>query len=446
MLNFVFQGYTTTCSPCHRHCLTVLFSLVDFHKIATHCQTALIDQCLPFWLTNACDGLGGGYFDYLTPDGKSIDANKTVARQAEQVWAFAYLYTNIDAQPDWLDHALHGADFLAEHAHNSQMGCYTYLDRLGNPAATPATAQLLVYDPLTGARVAAAYAQIHQATGDDQWAMLAKQTFQATLRHYQTTREALLNTSPDHLQPLRHLSQPVALLRALVDARSLFATTDWKEATEPLLDEILTEFLDKRHDTLREYVGMGGAFSNTPEGRRIATGLTMDAASLLIDVGTLLGNRRLTLQATNWSLRTCEWAWPSRAEGRTEARTDDRQGLVRWLDWKDQPVAFEGDTQRLAADHLLALAALTNGYWHTRHPEAPRWIKRIYEYTFQHFPDTRPATSWHWGITSQQQPVSPFKATADTGCYALVRGLATTWQHLDQCALLQPVGLRGVGV
>ncbi|MEZ0487678.1 AGE family epimerase/isomerase [Fibrella aquatica] len=424
------------------HHLIVFYSLIDFHKIATHCQTALIDECLPFWLKYACDGLGGGYFDYLTTDGQSVDALKTVARQAEQVWAFAYLYTNIDAQPDWIDHALHGADFLAEHAHTPQMGCYTYLDRVGNPAVRPTSLQLTIHDPLTSARVAAAYAQIHQATGDDQWAMLAKQTFQAILRHYHESREALLSTPVDHLQPLQHLSQPVALLRALVDARPLFAATDWKETTEPLLNEILNEFLDKRHDIVREYVGAGGSFSNTPEGRRVATGLSMEAACLLIDVGTLLGNRKLTLQATNWCLRTCEWAWPARPEG----RTDDRQGLAKWVDWKDQPLVFEGDTHRLAADHLLALAALTNGYWHTRHPEAPRWIKRLYDYSFQHFPDSKPGSSWHLAIDSQQQPATSFKATAETGCYGLVRGLATTWQHLDQCALLQPTGVRGVGV
>ncbi|MEZ0541615.1 AGE family epimerase/isomerase [Fibrella arboris] len=415
--------------------------MIDFHKIATHCQTALIDECLPFWLKYACDGLGGGYFDYLTTDGHTVDAHKTVARQAEQVWAFAYLYTNIDAQPDWLDHALHGADFLAEHAHTPQMGCHTYLDRIGNPTCMATSTFLPVHDPLTGARVAAAYAQIHQATGDDQWAMLAKQTFQGILRAYQAHREARLSTSNEP-QPLSHLSQPLSLLRALVDARSLFAVTDWKEATEPLLDELLNEFLDKRHDVLREYVGPGGAFSNTPEGRRIATGLTMEAACLLIDVGTLLGNRKLTLQATNWCLRTCEWAWPVQPGG----RKDDRPGLDRWLDWKEQPLPFIGSDYRTATDHLSALAALTNGYWHTRHPEAPRWIKRIYDYTFQHFPDEKPATSWHLLLDTHLQPVNLFKATAETGCYALIRGLATTWQHLDQCALLQPVGIRGAGI
>ena len=337
------------------------------------------------------------------------------------------------------------------------MGCHTYLDRLGNPARSPTSSHLSLNDPLTGARVAAAYAQIHQATGDDQWAMLAKQTLQNTLRHYHAHREIGLNTPPEQPQPLRHLSQPLALLRALVDARPLFAQPDWKEATEPLLNEILSEFLDKRHDTLRHYVDSGGAFSNTPEGRQIATGLTMEAALLLIDVGTLLGNRKLTLQATNWCLHTCERAWlltqptarASRNQGRPESREQghaETQGLLRWLDWKEQPIPFEGATHRLAADHLLALAALANGYRHTRHPDTLPWIKRIYDYTFAHFPDRRPATTWHWVLSAQQQPVSPFKVTAETGCYALIRGLAITGQHLHQCALLQPAGSNRVGV
>ena len=414
--------------------------MIDFQKIATHCQTALVDECVPFWLKHACDGLGGGYFDFLTTDGTPLDAHKTVARQAEQVWTFAFLYTTVDAQPDWLDHALHGADFLAEHAHTPRMGCYAQLDRLGNPTRT--LSQSTEPDLLTAARVAAAYAQIHLATADDQWAMLAKQTFQTVLAQHQAASEARQLALPDQPQHLRHISQPLALLRALVDARSLFAAPDWKEATQPLLDELLTEFLDKRHDVLREFVGTGGAFSNTPEGRRLATGLAMEAATTLMDTGALLGNRKLILQAMNWCLRTCEWAWP---DHRAEGRTDERQGLARWLDWKQQPLIFDGADQHMAADHLMALNALTNGYRHTRHPDASRWIKRLYEYTIQHFPDARSGT-WPLALNAQQQPVNALRSTAEVGCYALIWGLASTTQYLTQCARLQPVGVREVGV
>ena len=421
---------------------------MDFQKIASDCQRALVHELIPFWLQHACDGIGGGYFDYLTATGQAIEANKQVARQAEQVWAFAYLYTTVGADPDWLDHAQHGADFLAQFAHTDQMACYTCLDRMGQPVAPtygPAT-----HDPLTSARVASAYAQMHLATADDQWAMLAKQTLSVALRHYQHEREkALANLNGP--VTLRHLSQPVALLRALLDARPLFALPGWKEAAEPLLDEILNDFLDKRQDLLREWVLPGGAFSHTPEGRRISTGLTMETAALLIDVGAMLGNRKLTIQAMNHCLRQCQWSWQGPTENRARnpvrnvTHIDDvTEGLVQWVDWKDLPMVFAGADHRLASVQVLALAALANGYRHTRHPDGPPWLSRIADYTFSQFPDHQ-RSGWHMSLDAHHQPLNLFRTTADEGSYALVRGLADAWRYLDQCAKLQPTGVRGAG-
>ncbi|MBO0937539.1 AGE family epimerase/isomerase [Fibrella sp. HMF5335] len=421
--------------------------MFDFSKIASDCQRALVDDLIPFWLRHACDGIGGGYFDYLTATGQAIEADKQVARQAEQVWAFAYLYTTVEADPDWLDHAQHGADFLAQFAHTDQMACYTRLDRMGQPIAP--THGSATHDPLTGARVASAYAQMHLATADDQWAMLAKQTLHIALRHYQTAREKALAATTEPVA-LRHLSWPVALLRALLDARPLFTLPDWKEAAEPLLDEILNEFLDKRQDILREWVLPGGAFSHTPEGRRVSTGLTMETTDLLIDVGVMLGNRKLILQAMTECLRQCQWAWqgpaedhPARNAPRAMSASADvsTQGLVQWVDWKDLPVVFADANHRLASVHGLALAALANGYLHTRHPDGPRWLHRVANYAFGHFSDPR-HKAWHMSLSAQNQLVSAFKTTADNGCYALIRGLASTWQYLEQCAKLQPTGIR----
>ncbi len=406
----------------------------DFRPLAAQCQHALLEQCLPFWLKYACDGLGGGYFEYLAADGSTLEANKTVARQAEQVWAFAWLYTTLDAQPDWLDHALHGADFLAEHAHDSQLACYTTLDRLGNPIAL--MQQPLTHDPLTTARVAAAYAQMHLATGHDEWARLAKQTFQTLLVPYQTHRHTRLVAPPTQPQPLKPLSQPVAVLRALLDSQHLFTPADWKEATEPLLDELLTDFLDRRHDQFREFVGPGGAFSNTPEGRRLHTNLSVQAAAVVLETGAKLGNRKLVQQATNWVLALCERTWPT-APARPNRLAGPPvlvQGLPHYTDSKGQPMPFAEAGQRHAATHALALAMLANGYRHTRHSNVPDWLERLCQYTFQHFPATEPSYPWHPILP----PTDPFVATPSTGCYGLIRGLAETRHYLTLCQQPEP--------
>ena len=285
-----------------------------------------------------------------------------------------------------------------------------------------------------------AYAQMYVATGQDQWARLAKQTFQTLLAPYQAHRHARLVAPPNQPQPLKHLSQPVALLRALLDSQHLFAPTDWKDAAEPLLDELLTDFLDRRHNQLREFVGPGGAFSNTPHGRRLNTGLTVQAAAVVMETGQRLGHRKLVLQATDWCLRLCERTWPTSPPHRLAGPPP--QGLPCYTDSKDQPISFAEATHRHADTHLLALAALANGYRHTRHPAAPGWITRLYTYTFQHFPAPLPGYPWQVVLP----PTDAFVATPATGCYGLIRGLAHTRHWLEQCQHPEPVTPRRVVV
>lgn len=392
--------------------------MLNFQKLSADYQQALLRQVVPFWLKNGVDEQCGGYFDLLSSTGEPIQGDKFIALQAQQAWAFSWLYNSFDGQLKWLEHARHGITFLNEFAHDVTLNCYSQVDRRGRSVATT---ENIIPDSFT----VMAYAQFHQATGEDEWAMLAKQTFSNLLRRWDTiwTEQA---QSIGGFRTLWHLSEPTAALKALLDLKPLVDEESWKETAETILQRLLREFLDRRTDTLRECILPGGAFLNTPEGRRQNVGLTFQTANFLLDLCAESGNRKLAIQSLAWCLRLCEQAWDEAAGG-----------LCEFIDSKHEPSILP-DSGKWAWVQLEAIAVLIKGYFYTHHPDCPKWFKRIHDFTFDHFPDLK-HLGWHLAIDSNHQPLLKAKAVPTVGCFSIIRCLAETSQLLTQCAQLQPV-------
>ncbi|MBD2756964.1 AGE family epimerase/isomerase [Spirosoma validum] len=402
--------------------------MLDFQKLSAQYQQALLRQVVPFWLKHSRDGQCGGYSDMLTATGEAVDGDKFVTLQAQQLWAFSWLHNTFDGQSAWLDHARHGANFLNQFAHDATLNCYSQLDRRGRPVTSAST-------PVPDCYLVMAYAQFHKSTAEDEWAMLAKQTFSNVMKRREVTRLEQ-STAIGGFRQLQHLSEPIAVLKATLEMQPLLDEETWKQNIDLVLLEILYEFVDRRSDILREYVLPEGAFSNTPEGRRLNVGLTFQTANYLFDLyakSRLMKtaqpgpvNRKLATQVVTWCLQLCEQAWD-----------ETTSGLNQYVDCKGAPFIFPDWQQKWAWVHIEAIAALLKGYVHTRNPDCLKWFKRIHDYTFQYFPDLK-HTGWHVVIDQHGQPLLPVKALPSLGCYSLIRCLAETAQTLMKCEPLQP--------
>ncbi|SFD77155.1 AGE family epimerase/isomerase [Spirosoma endophyticum] len=411
----------------------------DFQKLSALYQQALLRQVVPFCLKHGRDDQYGGYFDSISAAGEVIDSDKSVDLQAQQAWAFAWLYNTVDGQPAWLEHARHGALFLSEFAQDATLHCYAQLDRRGRPVAAAS-------DYIPDSFTIIAYAQLHRATGEDEWAMLAKQVF-SNLRQRREADRAKQIDVLGGLRQLRHLSEPIAVLKAILEMQPLLDEETWKESRDSIIQELLHEFVDRRTDTLRESILPEGAFVNTPQGRRLAIGLIFQTASYLLDVysessdnrGGVLGNvnRKLASQVVAWCLQACEQAWD-----------ETGGGLNQYVDMKGQPVIFPDWQQKWAWVQVEAINALIKGYLYTRHPDCLRWFKRIHDYTFQHFPDPAQA-GWQLVLDRQAQPLLTVKSLPSVGCFSLIRCLAETAQLLTQGDKIQPrerIGRSGLPI
>jgi len=391
--------------------------MLDFPKLSAEYQQALLRQVVPFGLNHSRDERCGGYFDTLTTTGEVIEADKFVTLQAQQVWAFAWLYNTLDAQSSWLNHARHGATFLRQFAHDQTLSCYAQLDRRGRPVA-PAT------NVLADSFTAIAYVQLYRATGEDEWAILAKQLYAGLQHRWQLAHsESELGTFRDG----RWLEEAVAQLKVVLEMQPLLAEDVWKEDVSQIIDVLMHVFLDRRTDMLRDHVLSDGGFINTPEGRRLNVGLICQTASYLLDLcktefQSVAATRKLTTQVVGWCLHICGLAWD-----------ETNGGLYSYIDFKNQPLLWVNSQYKWAWVQLEALSALAKGYAQTASSDCLKWFRRIHDFTFQHFPDVG-HVGWHQVVDQNARPVLMIKATPDIGYYSQIKCLAETAQALQSCA------------
>ena len=110
---------------------------VDFANMAQRYRNELYNSVLPFWLKKSQDKEYGGYFTCLNRDGSVFDSDKFVWLQGREVWMFAMLYNKVEKNPQWLECARQGAEFLEKYGHDGNFDFYFSLTREGKPIIAP---------------------------------------------------------------------------------------------------------------------------------------------------------------------------------------------------------------------------------------------------------------------------------------------------------------------
>ncbi len=391
----------------------------DYLNLAADYQNALTRQIIPFWLKNSADKRCGGYFDYLSASGEVIEGNKFIASQAQQTAVFAWLYRHANSQSAHLEHARHGGDFLRQFAQDTSRKCYAEVDRRGQPIAPLADSTAACY-------LTIAYASLHYATVETDWVTLATDSFSALCQYRSESRDEQQRLGG--FRQVRHLGEAVAFLQAAIAIRPLLDNDRAREVTEAARHELLHEFLDRRTDTLREFVLPGGAFLNTPEGRRQHVGLTFRSICALLDlcaerdltksITDRAANRKLAARVTAWALQVCELAWD-----------ESTGGLIQYIDLKNQPFVFPNVAQKWAWIQLEAILALAKGYQQTQQPACMAWLERIHKSVFRYFPDLKHG-AWHIVLDQMNQPLLSAKAIPAAESFICIRAMAETAEIL----------------
>jgi N-acylglucosamine 2-epimerase len=384
----------------------------NFNILASQYKTELFENVLPFWLIHSQDKEFGGYFTCLDRQGNVFDTDKFIWLQGRQVWMFSMLYNKVEKRQEWLDCAVQGAEFLKKHGHDGNFNWYFSLTREGAPLIEP-------YNIFSYTFVAMAFGQLSKATGNDEYAEIAKRTFDIILSRRSNPKGKWSKAYPG-TRPLKGFSLPMILSNLTQEIEYLLDKEIVERTMEECIQEVMEVFLrPELGGIIVENVNQDGSLSDSFSGRLINPGHGIEAMWFIMDLGIRLNRPELIKAATETTLRTVEYSWDKKYGGIFYFM--DRRGFpLQELEWD----------QKLWWVHVETLVSLLKGYQLTGSEEALRWFEKVHDYTWNHFKD--PEYPEWWGYLNRRGEVQlDLKGGKWKGCFHVPRGLYQCWRILE---------------
>lgn len=250
--------------------------MYDFLALARRYQRELTERIIPFWERFSIDQKYGGFFSCLEQDGRVYDTLKQMWMQWREVYMFARLYNSEFRQPQFLQHALTGCEFLLRHARKPGGGFYYLLNRQGRVVAD-AEAGAEIYSE---SFAAIALAELYRATGDNLFRREAEQAWNVYYRNFKETESRQVFPG----QVLRRQFGPYMIaVNVLQILKSALDTL----AYDALLDEMIEtvwKFCHPEYQLIFERIGVDGSFDlDSQDGRFVNPGHALEGMWFIME-------------------------------------------------------------------------------------------------------------------------------------------------------------------
>ena len=372
----------------------------DFYSLYSK---SLTENVIPFWEKYSLDDVDGGYFTCLLRDGNVFDTDKFIWLQAREVWMFAKMFNEWEANPSWLKIAVHGADFLEKYGRNQEGDWYFSLRKDGKPLVS-------AYNIFSDCFAVMAFAQLAKASGEARYAQIAIQSFERILQRQSNPKGKFSKAIPEN-RALKNFALPMILCNLALELESLSDTFDIESLIDTCVNEVMVDFYNREYDITLENVKPDGSFSDTFEGRCVNPGHVIESMWFIMDIAERRQDKQLMKLAVDRTIRTLSYGWDEKYGG-----------ILYFMDVKNYPPqALEWD-QKLWWVHVETLIALLKGYHHTGDSRCLAWFNKVHEYTWSHFPDAE-FGEWFGYLNRQGEVLLPLKGGKWKGCFHVPRGL-----------------------
>ncbi len=240
----------------------------------------LINNVLPFWLNNAIDEQYGGIFTCLDKEGNIYGEEKSVWFQGRALYIFSNTYNRIDKNQKYLDAAKKIYDFLPNCSDTDGRMFFT-VTREGKEIQ-----KRRYYFSETFAAIACA--EYYIASGNEEAKEKAEMYFDIAYDIY----SGKVKTAPKcniENAPYKALSPAMIMLSTAQVLRKINKEKYDKIAKETV-EEILLHMTDKG---LLENVSLNNEFVDTPTGRIVNPGHSLEAAWFLMAEGIYQNDDKL---------------------------------------------------------------------------------------------------------------------------------------------------------
>ena len=387
---------------------------VDFYLLAAQYKSELLDRVMPFWMENSIDKEFGGYFTCIERNGEVYDTDKFIWLQGREVWMLATLYNKVEKKQEWLDAAIQGAEFLKKYGHDGQLNWYFSLDREGRPLVEP-------YNIFSYTFAVIAFGQLYKATGNQEYADIAKKTFDIVLSK-RNNPKGKWSKAAQGARALKDFALPMILCNVALEIEDLLEPKFLQETIDICLHEVLDVFYRPELDLVVEHVSKDGKLVDCHEGRLLNPGHAIEAMWFIMDLGKRLGRQDLIDKAVHIALREAEYGW-------------DKQygGIFYFMDRLGRPLQQLEWDQKLWWVHIETLITMIKGYELTGKQECLDWFMKVHEYVWSHFMDPE-YPEWFGYLNRRGEVLLTLKGGKWKGCFHVPRGLMQVYQTLERIA------------
>jgi len=239
----------------------------------------LLNNILPFWMKHAIDREVGGLYNFIDREGRVYGTNKNVWFAGRTMYTYSLAYNELDKNPEYLDVAANMYSFLPR----------CELDESGRlPFIASREGRALVADSTYYSETFAAIgcAEYYIATGKPEVWQSAEKYFDIAYRLYKQDLRRVPSDNPP-IPETKSLGPSMIMLSTAQVLRKVK-----KEKYDPIAkecaDEILVHFLEGKG--LLENVSLEGKFVDTPQGREVNPGHSLEAAWFVMAEGVYQNN------------------------------------------------------------------------------------------------------------------------------------------------------------
>jgi N-acylglucosamine 2-epimerase len=382
------------------------------HGLMTLYREDLLQNILPFWLKNSIDREDGGYTFCLDRKGKVIDTDKGVWQTGRFIWLLATLYNDIEKNPEWLQAAKHGIDFLEKHCFDTDGRMFFTVDKKGNPVRK----RRYVFSESFAAIAFAAY---FKASGDQKYAIKAEYLFNQFIR-FNTTPGLIAPKYTEH-RIMKGMGVPMIGIATAQELRKNLGDPKYTKLIDGWINEIKQDFLNHEYKAVMETVGPKGEFLDHFDGRTLNPGHAIEGAWFILQEAKYRdGNQDLIKLGTTM----LDWMW--------EIGWDkDFGGIYYFRDIKGLPVQEYWHDMKFWWPQNEAIIATLLAYQLTGNEKYAEWHKLVHDWTFDHFPD-REFGEWYGYLHRDGRISVDLKGNIWKGPFHIPRMYLNCWKILQE--------------
>lgn len=374
-------------------------------------KSELLNNILPFWMNHSKDELNGGYFTCLDQAGKVYDTDKFMWLQGREVWCFSFMYNHVEPKKEWLDMALHGAQFMKKHGRDEFGNWYFSLNAEGKPLVQP-------YNIFSDCFATMAFASLDKAIPTDEYKQIALATFNNIIKRRNNSK-GVYNKSYPGTRALKNFSLPMILCNLSLELEHILGKEKVDEFIPSIIHEVMDVFYHPDLGLVLENVNEDGSFCDSFEGRLLNPGHAIEAMWFIMDLGKRINDEKLIQKAKDIMLHTLEYGWDKTYEG-----------IFYFLDVKGcPPQQLEWD-QKLWWVHVEALVALAKGYALTADEKCLHWFEKVHDYTWNKFKDEEYG-EWFGYLNRRGEVLLPLKGGKWKGCFHIPRSLYQVYKTFE---------------